>query len=284
MDRTKCKLFENGVDEEGNFCRSDCDCGEVKLPDLIVTKNGVPFEDQQEGIRQFKAAALRRHSPEDQSSITQWGLDTFGPTHPAAVAKRMSKEVAELLALFEQVGHEWDGKKQVRIPVEKLDPELLQKMHLECADVGIMLLQIAELLQVDINVIIDFKMGINRGRRWAYDPAKEETRHVSDFHDYMSGIRVKIDKYYVMTDSGSLVTSEGFDSAEEAFKFAQTTFACQEYGYKRNDVGIPKWNPEICNWDNDDHFISVLFGRDLYDYQQNEEKLATQVNLHDDND
>lgn len=30
--------------------------------DLIVTKDGVPFEDQAEGIRQFKAAALRRES------------------------------------------------------------------------------------------------------------------------------------------------------------------------------------------------------------------------------
>lgn len=30
-----------------------------KLPELVVTKNGVPFEDQTKGLRQFKEAALR---------------------------------------------------------------------------------------------------------------------------------------------------------------------------------------------------------------------------------
>ena len=29
-----------------------------KLPELVVTKGGVPFEDQAEGIRQFKEACL----------------------------------------------------------------------------------------------------------------------------------------------------------------------------------------------------------------------------------
>lgn len=31
---------------------------EKELPELIVTKNGIPFEDQAEGVRQFKAACL----------------------------------------------------------------------------------------------------------------------------------------------------------------------------------------------------------------------------------
>ena len=212
---------------------------------------------------------------EDQSSITQWGLETFGPTHPGAIAERMGKEVNELLTLFREKVR--DGE------VDQLNQELLQKLHLECADVAIMLLQIAELLDVDINTVIDYKMKINRGRRWAYDPNMGETRHVSDFYDYMSGIRVKIDKYYVMTDSGSLFTQGGFDSAEEAFKFAQATYVCNKYGYKREDVGIPKWNAEGCNWDNDDSSVSVLFGRDLYDYQQLEEAIIKSGHMYDDN-
>jgi hypothetical protein len=41
---------------------------------LIVTKDGVPFEDQAEGMRQFKAAALRSEQPHE------WGSEPVWPT------------------------------------------------------------------------------------------------------------------------------------------------------------------------------------------------------------
>lgn len=98
---------------------------------------------------------------ETQETITAWADATFGPRHPAEVAARMSVEVAELVAGLATVAN---------VPVEKMDPELLEALRLECADVNVMLKQVAEKLQVDLDVVTDFKMGINRARTWSRSP------------------------------------------------------------------------------------------------------------------
>ena len=56
-----------------------------KLPELVVTKGGVPFEDQAEGIRQFKEAchiaslnAGREHPPKDCISMPFDVLEQIG--------------------------------------------------------------------------------------------------------------------------------------------------------------------------------------------------------------
>lgn len=51
-----------------------------KLPDLIVTKGGVPFADQAEGIRQFKEACLRAT---EQTEKLAHELDITNADHTA---------------------------------------------------------------------------------------------------------------------------------------------------------------------------------------------------------
>lgn len=94
---------------------------------------------------------------ETQETITEWAETTFGPNHPAVIASRMSVEVAELVSGLSTVAH---------LPVEDIDPETLQALHLEIGDVEVMLRQVAEKLQVDIDTVVDYKMSVNRNRNW----------------------------------------------------------------------------------------------------------------------
>lgn len=98
---------------------------------------------------------------ETQESITSWADDTFGPKHPAEVAARMSVEVAELVAGLATVA---------AIPVADMDQELVQELQKECADVFIMLAQVAEKLNVDLQTVVDYKMSVNRKRSWGRSP------------------------------------------------------------------------------------------------------------------
>jgi hypothetical protein len=47
---------------------------------VVVTKGGVPFEDQAEGIRQFKAAALRSEQPQEFLAFVHKTLHEFNGT------------------------------------------------------------------------------------------------------------------------------------------------------------------------------------------------------------
>jgi hypothetical protein len=98
---------------------------------------------------------------ETQESITRWADETFGVKHPAEVAARMNVEVAELVAGLATVA---------AVPVEQMDPELVVELQKECADVFIMLAQVAEKLQVDLQAVTDYKMGVNRNRAWGRSP------------------------------------------------------------------------------------------------------------------
>ena len=108
---------------------------------------------------------------ENQESITSWADDTFGPKHPAEVAARMNVEVAELIAGLATVA---------AVPVADIDPELVQELQKECADVFIMLAQVAEKLNVDLQTVVDFKMGVNRNRAWGRSPTGK-MQHVETF-------------------------------------------------------------------------------------------------------
>ena len=94
---------------------------------------------------------------ENQETITAWAEETFGPSHPAVVAARMSIEVAELVSGLSTVSH---------LPVEDMDPVTLAALRDEIADVNVMLSQVAKKLNVDIAAATDFKMAINRKRSW----------------------------------------------------------------------------------------------------------------------
>lgn len=151
-------------------------------------------------------------SNETQESITRWADDTFGVKHPAEVAARMNVEVAELVAGLATVA---------AVPVGDMDPELVQELQKECADVFIMLAQVAEKLNVDLQTVVDYKMSVNRNRAWGRSPTGK-MQHVETFLDPGSGLEMELDKFYIISDSGSFFTPQGFDSADQALNWAQS--------------------------------------------------------------
>lgn len=108
---------------------------------------------------------------ETQETITRWGEETFGVTHPYHIARRMVSEVNELLEKLV-----WVKDK----PVAEIDQGSLDSIREECADVAIMLDQIAELVQVDLQEVKNYKMSVNRKRRWGYDSELNQIRHIDE--------------------------------------------------------------------------------------------------------
>lgn len=108
-----------------------------------------------------------------QASIAQWGRETFGngnaPPPADAIAARMNVEVAELL----------NGLAAIRFtaPGSQDRAELIQELGTECADVGIMLVQVADALGVDLESAMAAKMEINRARSWGRT-ASGKVQHV----------------------------------------------------------------------------------------------------------
>lgn len=149
---------------------------------------------------------------ETQESITRWADDTFGVKHPAEVAARMNVEVAELVAGLATVA---------AVPVEDMDPELVQELQKECADVFIMLAQVAEKLDVDLQTVVNYKMGVNRRRNWTRSPSGK-MQHVETFLEPGSGLEMELDKFYILSDSGHFYTDRGFESADAALNWAQS--------------------------------------------------------------
>ncbi len=85
---------------------------------------------------------------EDQTSVTAWGEDTFGPaTGPAVLVERAMLEMEELVEAVRAGDH--------------------AEAALETADVFILLYRVATLCGFDVNEAVDRKMQINRGRTWA---------------------------------------------------------------------------------------------------------------------
>lgn len=107
---------------------------------------------------------------ENQESITRWADDTFGPKHPAEIAARMNVEMAELVAGLATVA---------AVPVEDMDPELVGELQKECGDIYIMLVQVAEKLQVDLRDVTNYKMKVNRSRQWCRSPSGK-IQHVEE--------------------------------------------------------------------------------------------------------
>jgi hypothetical protein len=105
------------------------------------------------GIQEWKT--LR--PGETPETITQWAVDTFGNPPPIAVATRMNCEVAELLVGLANLSPEEVAEGSPRVTA----------LQQECADVYIMLAQIAETLQIELQAVVDYKMGVNRRRNWA---------------------------------------------------------------------------------------------------------------------
>lgn len=89
---------------------------------------------------------------ETQKSISDWGIQTFGPPASAKkIADRFMEEVLEL-----------DAKCAVR-------PADLTAIADECADCLIVLYQVAQTYGFDLHKAVDDKMTINRARIWKTD-------------------------------------------------------------------------------------------------------------------
>lgn len=124
---------------------------------------------------------------ENQDTITDWGRQTFGEHPPMGMAARMNVEVAELMeklagsdpqlrrlvkeqiALAERISerHHW---LQARGDERADEVEDVEGAAEECADVFIVLAQVASCLGGSLQVAVDQKMGVNRRRTWSRTP------------------------------------------------------------------------------------------------------------------
>lgn len=129
---------------------------------------------------------------ETQRTISSWAQDTFGEVGAVAVATRMNVEVAELqLALVVLAGLSeghplYDALKKnldvansiagmaasldLEFVVERCNAEAFLDARGECADVLVMLYQVASLLGGDLHRLTDAKMSRNRKRTWGRAP------------------------------------------------------------------------------------------------------------------
>lgn len=86
---------------------------------------------------------------ETQESISAWANETFGKPHMlATIVARLNEEMAELVSA---------------VSTARIDDA---KVLSECADVYIVLCQVANKLGRSLEAEVDFKMRINRARKW----------------------------------------------------------------------------------------------------------------------
>jgi len=86
---------------------------------------------------------------ETQKTISEWATETFGyPASPQIIIDRMFQEVRELRN------------------VDYLDVMNFDKVSDECADIYIVMCQVANIFGFDLHACVDHKMQINRARKW----------------------------------------------------------------------------------------------------------------------
>lgn len=118
-------------------------------------------------------------SHETQKSIFNWSEQTFGPNSALATATRMNVEVAELLS--DLGGHQDLLLSQLLTANNAIAEALSMRANYlqaeglisdrtpngkECADVQVILFQVAERCGIDLQSSTDAKMAVNRGRTW----------------------------------------------------------------------------------------------------------------------
>lgn len=185
---------------------------------------------------------------ETQATILAWSQATFGPSTAFSVATRMGREYKELIAELEQAQNEGEAW---RVEV------LRKKAAEECADIFIMLSQVSALLGSDLIATAQRKMAVNRDRRWATD-AQGYTHHVPgerlslpegvwEFKEPGSGLLMRSDRWYLISDSGGSYSSQGFETADAAYAFATSDpeFLKQ---YSVDDALIPKFDSARHCW------------------------------------
>jgi hypothetical protein len=130
----------------------------------------------------FERRPVTRPFRENQTTIDAWARETFGFHPPLVIASRMNVEVAELMQQLGEASAQdeelsgllqqlVDLSEQISIRVHELDDRELvnPSPHVdasECADVAIVLVQVAEGLGTQLSEAVDEKMEINRRRTW----------------------------------------------------------------------------------------------------------------------
>ena len=84
----------------------------------------------------------------DQTKILDWSTETFGEKSALSIAVRGNKEMSELLSALE---NSVADKKEIAM---------------ECADIVIFMMQIAEKMDYDLLALVEMKMDINEERQW----------------------------------------------------------------------------------------------------------------------
>jgi hypothetical protein len=116
---------------------------------------------------------------ETQQSICRWGVDTFGVGSALATATRMNVEVAELLS--DLGGHQDQLLSDLLTANNSIAEALSNRANWlegqglladrtpngkECADIQVVLYQVAERCNVILHEATDEKMAVNRARQW----------------------------------------------------------------------------------------------------------------------
>ena len=194
---------------------------------------------------------LAGEGTESQRSISEWSRSTFGPKTPMQVALRMNLEVAELLSavhkLYPKTAHTpFDlalkaNHAQAALllslaPDVEMSSESPEAAREECADIGIMLDQVSYLLGGSLAYDKADKMVKLRERTWTTD-AYGQTQHATSFRDPGTGILMEDHLWYLLGDSGSAHTDQGFPSPEEAHSWAMEHAG--DYGLEASSVISP---------------------------------------------
>lgn len=104
---------------------------------------------------------------ENQFSINEWQEQTFGkPSRPEIIVRRLLEEVVELAQRFLPAPAGELLQEDVDSVLHYLRPGDEEGAILECADVGIVLKQLAGALNFDLRGAEDTKMEVNRSRKW----------------------------------------------------------------------------------------------------------------------
>ena len=222
---------------------------------------------------------------ETQQTISEWGRATFGPSSALAIATRMNVEVAELIeALAAEAAKDCPPMRELiqtnlrmaealnayRNHFNLVDhPNDNAKGRVECADVGIMLDQVMDALGGDLVTEKTAKMAVVRRRVWARTE-NGKYQHVegvvavasgqpASFREPGTGIDMRDDLWYIISDSGSYYVRTGFESPERAKDWADSPAVIDSMG-GRLTLTVPKWDDTEHCWPEGLEMTNVVKG------------------------
>ena len=243
---------------------------------------------------------------ENQQTISAWARKTFGTTSAQAIAKRMGLEYKELVEALDRLKFRtisapepetYGESVMTDAAIQRLEEDLRRAAVVECADIYIMLVQIVECLgEQDFFKVVDDKMVINRNRVWGRgehghqqhvetgfaDTQPEVTLSlpggVVEFKEPGSGIRMRTDRWYVVSDSGSAYLSSGFTDPENAKLWAQSPFVQREYG-GRVELFMPRWDGPGVGYLDAFDAVNLVSGAHMLDFwKMNDPEYLREVN------